>query len=122
MKESDFQKKLKKELKSRFPGCYVLKNDPDQIQGIPDLTILYQDKWATLEVKRDKKEAIASMEDKDGKHANQAYYVKQMNDMSFSSYIYPENMEEVLDDLAQSFKRPTYGRACNTQSKSVPLA
>lgn len=94
-KESDFQKKLKDELKERFPGCYILKNDPTGIQGIPDLTILYENKWATLEVKRSRTEVH---------QPNQDYYVEDMNNMSFSSFIFPENKEEVLNALERSFK------------------
>lgn len=94
MKESTFQSKLKKELEERFPGCIVTKLDSSDIQGIPDLLILYKDKWATLENKRN---ANAT------KRPNQDYYVKRMNEMSFSRFIYPENKEEVLNELQQAF-------------------
>ncbi len=91
--ERDFQSKLIKDLKSRFPGCMVMKLDPDYIQGIPDLLVLYNDKWATLECKRSK----------DASHRpNQNYYVDKMNDMSYSTFIYPENKEAVLDELQHS--------------------
>ena len=93
MVESDFQSKLIKELKTRFPGCMVLKNDASYIQGVPDLLILHNDKWASLEVKRSKK----------AKHRpNQDYYVEKMNNMSFSAFIFPENKEDVLHDLEQA--------------------
>jgi len=95
MAESKFQKKLIKDIKERFPGSIVMKNDPNYIQGIPDLTILYKDKWATLEVKKDEKATH---------RPNQDYYVKEMNDMSFSAFIFPENEEEILNDLERSFK------------------
>lgn len=94
-KESDFQKKLKNELKRRLPGCIVIKNDPTCIQGIPDLTVFYENKWATLEVKRSRTEVH---------RPNQDYYVDRMNSMSFSSFVYPENFKEVLDALERSFK------------------
>ena len=95
MLESNFQKKLKKEIKERWPECIVYKTDPQQVQGSPDLLILYSNKWAALEVKKDKK----------AKHQpNQDYRVKQMNEMSFASFIYPENKEEVLNDLERLFK------------------
>lgn len=94
MIESKFQKDLKKEIKGRFPGCMVLKNDPTCIQGVPDLLILYKDKWAALEVKRS---ANASHQ------PNQDFYVEKMNSMSFSSFIFPENKEEVLNAMARSF-------------------
>lgn len=91
--ESGFQDSLIKELKNRFPGCMTFKMD--QIQGIPDLLILYENKWASLECKK-----FASAK----KQPNQEYYVGLMNEMSFSRFIYPENKEEVLDELQQAFK------------------
>ena len=93
--ESDFQAKLIKRLKLIFPGCIVTKLDSGHIQGIPDLLILYRNKWATLECK---KSASAK------RRPNQNYYVDKMNEMSFSRFICPENEEEVLNDLQQSFK------------------
>jgi hypothetical protein len=78
-----------------FPGCVVLKNDPNYLQGIPDLTLFWHDKWATLEVKKTK----------DAPHQpNQDYYVNLHDSMSFSRFIYPENKEEVLRELQQSFR------------------
>lgn len=89
-KESKFQSDLIKELKSLFEGCIVMKLDSAYIQGIPDLLILYNDKWATLECKR----SISA------KHQpNQDYYVNKLDNMSFSRFICPENKEEVLHDL-----------------------
>jgi hypothetical protein len=95
MLESNFQANLIKEIKKRFPGCIVMKNDPTYIQGIPDLIILHNDKWASLECKKNSSAK---------KQPNQAYYVDKMNDMSFSRFICPENKEEVLHELQQSFK------------------
>lgn len=95
MVESEFQKSLIQELKRRFPGCIVMKNDANYIQGIPDLLVLYNDKWASLECKK----ASGAK-----KRPNQEHYVNKMNEMSFSRFIYPENKEEVLDELQQAFK------------------
>lgn len=95
MKENKFQADLKKELKAIFLGCIVTKLDSSDIQGIPDLLVLYKDKWATLEVKKSATEPH---------RPNQDYYVAKMNAMSFSQFIYPENKEEVLDELRESFK------------------
>lgn len=95
MLESKFQAGLVKELKQLFKGCIVMKNDSSYIQGIPDLLILYGDKWAALECK---KTAKAS------KRPNQEYYVGLMNKMSFAKFISPENKEEVLHDLQKAFK------------------
>lgn len=94
MLESNFQSGLIKDLKKRFPGCVVTKLDANYIQGFPDLLILYKNKWAVLECKRSKSAT---------KQPNQEYYVDELNGMSFSRFIYPENKEEVLYDLQQSF-------------------
>ena len=95
MLENKFQANLIKKLKEMFEGCIVMKNDSSYIQGIPDLLILYGNKWASLECK---KTANAS------KRPNQEYYVGLMNKMSFSRFISPENEEEVLRDLSKAFK------------------
>lgn len=103
--ESNFQRELKKELKARYPGCFVLKNDPSMNQGIPDLTILYKDKWACLEVK--KSEAVAKT--KSGKQPNQDIKIDILDSMSYAKFIYPENKEDVLNELDRTFglQRPT---------------
>ena len=91
--ESGFQDRLIKDIKSLFPGSIVFKMD--QIQGIPDLLVLYKDKWFSLECK---KSAGAK------RQPNQEYYVDKMEKMSFSRFICPENKEAVLCDLQQSFQ------------------
>ena len=94
MLESKFQADLIKEIKAEFPGCVVLKNDSSYLQGVPDLSIFYRDKWSMLEVKQNAK----------AKHQpNQDYYVNKMNEMSHSAFIYPENKEEVLCGLRKHF-------------------
>jgi hypothetical protein len=95
MLESKFQAELKKEISRRFPGCIILKNDPDMLQGIPDLLILYNNKWAALECKKSRNASH---------QPNQDYYVGRMNDMSYASFIYPENREDVLDELEQTLR------------------
>ena len=77
-----------------FPKCIVMKNDPTYIQGIPDLLILHKNKWAGLEVKKNAKAS---------KRPNQEYYVEQMDNMSFARFVYPENIDEVLDALDLHF-------------------
>lgn len=90
MKEREFQRNLIKELKKEFPGCIILKNDSGYLQGIPDLTIFYNSKWAMLECK-------ASAE---AHHQpNQEYYVTKADSMSFARFIFPENKEDVINEL-----------------------
>lgn len=94
MKESKFQADLIKELKAEFPGCIVLKNDANYLQGFPDLLLLHNNKWAALECKR---EQSASHQ------PNQDYYIQKLNKMSYAGFIHPENKREVLDELHQTF-------------------
>ena len=95
--ESKFHKELIDEVKERYPGCIALKNDSSYMQGFPDWTILYKDKWAVLEVKKER-----------GAHKqpNQEYYVNKLNEMGgFSRFVFPENKDEVLEDMDTLFKR-----------------
>lgn len=94
MKESSFQHNLIYDLRERFPGCIVLKNDANYIQGIPDLLVLYKQRWAALECKRGQNE---------NRQPNQEYYVEKMDRMSFARFVFPENREEVLNELEQAF-------------------
>lgn len=95
MRESEFQAQLIKKLGRLLPGSIILKNDPTYIQGIPDLLILYKDRWAALEVKRKR---LAQVQ------PNQAYYVRAMNQMSYAAFIYPENESEILDEVQRSLR------------------
>lgn len=93
-KESEFQSNLIKDLKKIFPGCMVLKNDSSYYQGIPDLLVLYNDKWAMLECKRSSNASH---------RPNQDYYIDKFGKMSYASFIFPENKEEVLNELQKAF-------------------
>lgn len=95
MQEREFQSKLIKKLKRYFPGCLILKNDPDYIQGIPDLLILHKNKWAALECKK---------KDISSHRPNQDYYVEKMSEMSYASFIDPTNEESVIDELRKIFE------------------
>lgn len=89
--EKDFQSELISELMEIYPekeGNFVSKFEPRQ--GIPDIIILHKNKWALLECKKSKNEAH---------QPNQDFYVDMFNNMSFSRFIYPENKEEVLNEL-----------------------
>ncbi len=93
--ESAFQKELMDEIRERYPGCVIIKNDPNYIQGFPDWTILYKDKWVVIEAKRS-----AS-----AKHQpNQDFYIKKLNDMSYATFAYPENKEVVLREIQSALK------------------
>ena len=95
MLESAYRRDLIHRISIMFPECAILKNDPSYMQGVPDIIILYKNTWAMLEVKT-------------GKHSahqpNQDYYVEFFNDMSFASFINPDNEEEVLNALQSTFR------------------
>lgn len=103
--ERDFQAKLIKELETEFPGSIVTKVET-YIQGFPDLLVLYEDKWAMLECKR---------EENAHRQPNQDDYVKELDRMSFSRFIYPKNKEEVIDDLRKTFRLGREARTAGTE-------
>lgn len=94
MTENAYQAKLIKKLKKTFDGCVVMKNDAALQQGILDLTILFKDKWASLEVKASADAVL---------QPNQEFFVRKLDNMSFAAIIYPENEAEVLGALQQAF-------------------
>lgn len=95
MLENRFKTNLIKEIKSRFPGCLVFHLDPNEIQGVPDLLILYKNRWAALEGKKNQNSSH---------RPNQGYYINLLNRMSYAAFIFPENKEKILNELQQSFE------------------
>lgn len=99
-REDSFQSDLIEELQERYPNALITKFDGQQ--GWPDLLILEDNFWAMLECKRDEKAVH---------QPNQDYYVERMNKMSFSRFIFPENKEEVLNELEQALQAGRTTRA-----------
>lgn len=106
MRENVYQAELIRELRIRFPGCVILKNDTDYLQGIPDLLILFGNQWAALEVKGHANAPV---------QPNQDYYIDLLDGMSFAAFIYPENEEDVLNDLQTAFKPRRSARTLQRQ-------
>ena len=94
MNEKQYEKKLKSTIKKMFPGCVIMKNDPAMNQGVPDILVLYKNRWGMLEIKIDETA---------NHQPNQDYYVNLYNDLSFAAFINPDNEEAVLSDLQQAF-------------------
>lgn len=94
LRETGYQFNLIRRLQNMFPGCFILRNDSASMQGVPDILILFGNKWAMLECK---KSSLAHVQ------PNQRYYVEMFNEMSFAAFIFPENEEQVLNDLQHAF-------------------
>ena len=101
MREADYQAKVIERLRDTFLGCVILKNDSSYLQGVPDLLVLFQDKWAMLEIKA---------KPSSRRQPNQEYYIDVMNQMSYAAFVYPENEEEVFFDLQYAFDPPRSAR------------
>lgn len=96
VRENKYQSDLIKKISALYPQSMVLKNDPNYIQGVPDLIVLYNDLWAMFEVKASRKASH---------RPNQEYYIAKLNHMGFARFVYPENEEEVLRDLDEYFSQ-----------------
>lgn len=96
VRENKYQSELIKRIETLFPQSMVLKNDPNYIQGVPDLLVLCDERWAMLEVKASAKAS---------RRPNQEYYIEKLEYMGFARFVYPENEEEVLRDLNQYFSQ-----------------
>jgi hypothetical protein len=111
--EGPFQTEVRHSIEQLLPGSWVLKLDSSYLQGIPDLLVIWRDRWAILEVKRREPRGPRDFE------PNQPWYLDTFNEMSFAACIYPENKEEVLRGLHQAFTARRPSRV--SQRKQVPL-
>jgi hypothetical protein len=93
MTEAQYQSELIRKLRLLFPDCIILKNDPGYLQGIPDIVIFHENRYAFLEVK---------VSERARTQPNQDYYVRKLNEMSFAAFVYPSNEEEVLCALERA--------------------
>ena len=93
MKESIFQSEIKKTIKEKLPNAIIKKQDG--LQGFPDLLILNGNKWAMLECKNSSKAHH---------QPNQDIYIQKLNEMSYASFIFPENKEEVLNEVFKALQ------------------
>lgn len=90
-----FKTKFIKRVEEEFPGAIVLLMDAGYIQGVPDIFVVYGRSWAALEVKAAH----------NSRHQpNQDWWVTRLRDYSYASFVYPENEEEVLNELQLAFR------------------
>lgn len=96
MRESEFQTIFLNRVKELLPNCFVLKNDANMIQGFPDWTVIFGKYALIFEIKRNEKAAY---------QPNQLYYIDFINNSGgFARIVYPENMEEVLHEIQQTYR------------------
>ena len=95
VKETDFKRKLYKEIRERFPGTEVIINDANYIQGFPDATVYFPNgKYILLEGKR---------ESNSSRRPNQDYYVNESPLKNNAMFVYPENKNEVMAALEKRY-------------------
>lgn len=94
MNETKYRSQLENEIRLLLPDCFIMRNDPKIIQGIPDIIVLNGRCWAMLEIKVSEDAPV---------QANQPYYIELFGQMSFSAFIYPENQWEILTEMVRYF-------------------
>jgi len=91
--EAAFQSDLKKEIEGLLTDCVVLVKPGFTLLGFPDLLILYKNQWAALEVKRSEHEEY---------QPGQEWWIGELNAMSYSAMICPENRKEIIGEMVRS--------------------
>lgn len=96
MRESTFRTGFIRKLRLLSPDIFVEFADPSRVNGIPDLIIFYRDKHARIETKRSKNAS---------KRLHQEHYIQLFNSYGvYSTFLTPENEEEVLNELRRYFQ------------------
>ncbi len=90
MLESEFKEIVKDEIRDRFPDL-----DLDFVttisRSMPDMIILAPAcYWAALEFKRSKNSPH---------RPNQDHHIERLRKKGYATFVYPENLEVVLDEL-----------------------
>lgn len=92
MSESQFKSAFKRkllELARQKRKDLVIIEVYDQ-RSMPDVIVLCGEKWAALEFKRSSQAAH---------RPNQDYFVDKLDQMSFATFVHPQNEEEVINEL-----------------------
>lgn len=92
--EKDFQKAFIRQIKIILPNSIAIKNDANYLQGFPDWTVIDGPRVYVFEAKAFKNA---------NRQPNQEYYINTINNAGgFARFVYPENMQEVLDEIQRS--------------------
>lgn len=96
MLESQFKRHVKCSIRDRFPNLDLdfIDTNAYNFRSMTDLVVLGPEVWAALEFKRSE----------DSPHQpNQDYHISRLNKKGYASFVFPENLEEVLDELEVLF-------------------
>lgn len=96
-KEGSFKKKFKDDFGKRMEKHdqqYDIIENKSQRRSTLDTIFLGRRVWAALEFKKEKGAS---------EQPNQDYYVDKWNKLSYARIVYPDNAEEVLDELEELF-------------------
>ncbi len=89
MLENLFKKYVKKRIIDRFPNLDLDFITPTN-RSMPDMIIIAPIVWAALEFKRSEGASL---------RPNQDYHIMRLNEKGYATFVFPENVEEVLDEL-----------------------
>lgn len=96
--ENKYQERLMSHLRNDIFNSYgndvkIFKSSSYAPQGWPDITIIHKSgRWAFLEAKKSQNEPH---------QPNQDWYVDLLDNWGFAAFIYPENENEVIDELVR---------------------
>jgi len=93
MLESEFKKRTIGRIQGLFEEDDLVFISPKS-RSLPDVIILGFQAWAALEFKRAPDSSL---------QPNQAYHIDRLNNLCYASFVRPENVEGVLDDLEKLF-------------------
>ena len=95
MLESEFKVRVKNRIQDRFPNLDLDFIDYNGYnRSMPDTFVIGPHVWAALEYKRSE----------DASHRpNQEYHISRLNKKGYATFVCPENLEEVLDELEVLF-------------------
>ncbi len=97
MNEATFKRSLMKKLRS-IPRSWFFSKEALAIRGIPDIIGIVDGTFVALEVKRSEGEASKVI----GTIALQRFTINKVTELGgFASFVYPENVEYVLDSIME---------------------
>lgn len=92
--ESKFKKDTIRRISRKFSKLDLDFIDTSMYRSVPDTFIIAPYVWAALEFKRSEDAP---------QRPNQNHHIERLNRKGYASFVFPENVEEVLNDLEVLF-------------------